>query len=211
MSSSTKSLTRRIALLGAASMLALASVAPAAVFAAGSIWTTREACNDPNPQNENQYETGDHVSIRGSGFASGQTGSWEIRGNPGQSSTDPDQVVASGSVTADGAGGFCVDAYTIAVGDDGTYKFTVFIGIAGVEKHDNYTVDEVIQPTPTPTPTPTPGATPTPTPTGGATLPPTDRVSGTSGSADSLGLVLMALAGVLASVMVLTPARARRR
>ena len=67
---------------------------------------------------------------------------------------------------------------------------------------------------PTPTPTPTPGATPTPTPqssVAGATLPPTDRVSGTSGSADSLGLVLMALAGVLASVLVLAPARARRR
>jgi hypothetical protein len=43
------------------------------------------------------------------------------------------------------------------------------------------------------------------------TLPPTDAISGTSGSSDSLGLVLMALAGLLASVMVLTPALARRR
>jgi hypothetical protein len=44
-----------------------------------------------------------------------------------------------------------------------------------------------------------------------ATLPPTDSISGTSGTADSIGLVLLALAGVLASVMILTPARLRRR
>jgi hypothetical protein len=44
-----------------------------------------------------------------------------------------------------------------------------------------------------------------------ATLPPTDAISGTSGTADSIGLVLLALAGVLASVMILTPARLRRR
>ena len=45
----------------------------------------------------------------------------------------------------------------------------------------------------------------------GATLPPTDSISGTSGTADSIGLVLLLLAGVLGSVMVLTPARIRRR
>jgi hypothetical protein len=36
-------------------------------------------------------------------------------------------------------------------------------------------------------------------------------VNGANGSADGLGLVLMALAGILATVMVVTPARARRR
>lgn len=54
------------------------------------------------------------------------------------------------------------------------------------------------------TPAPTSGA-------GGSTLPPTDKISGTSGTSDSLGLVLMALAAALASVLVLMPARARRR
>ena len=43
------------------------------------------------------------------------------------------------------------------------------------------------------------------------TLPATDKISGTSGTSDSLGFVLMALAGILASVLVLTPARIRRR
>src|SRR5687768_16833788 len=64
-------LLRRLAWLGAGSLLAvsaLGSTAGSALAAGGTIWTTREDCADPNPQNENQYETGDHVSIRGSGF-----------------------------------------------------------------------------------------------------------------------------------------------
>ena len=53
--------------------------------------------------------------------------------------------------------------------------------------------------------------TPTPTPAPGTTLPPTDSVAGSGPGADSLGLVLMLVAGLLASVMVLTPALGRRR
>lgn len=58
----------------------------------------------------------------------------------------------------------------------------------------------------TPTPSPTPQSS-----VAGATLPPTDQLGSTAGKGDSLGLVLMILAGILASIMVLTPARARRR
>jgi hypothetical protein len=92
------------------------------------------------------------------------------------------------------------------------------------------------QPTPTPTPTPG-GATPTPTPTvaptaGGATptptaaptggsgsetatpertLPPTDILAGDAQpSPDSWRLVLVAIAGLLAGILVLTPNRRRR-
>ena len=79
-------------------------------------------------------------------------------------------------------------------------------------------------PTPTPTPTPTPVPTPTPTPTGtggvagetGAprvTLPPTDALSGSTQapSGESWRLVLLAMAGILAGALLLTPSGARRR
>jgi hypothetical protein len=82
-------------------------------------------------------------------------------------------------------------------------------------------------PTPTPPATPTPPPTPTPSPTGGVggatatpaatpaatdapTLPPTDGIdSGGSGSAgEGWRVVLLAMAGVLAAALLLTPARA---
>jgi hypothetical protein len=79
-------------------------------------------------------------------------------------------------------------------------------------------------PTPIPTPTPTPEATPTPTPTpvgsvGGVTgtpkvtLPPTDSLGGGSSGPtnDSWRILLVAMAGILASVLVLTPARTGKR
>jgi hypothetical protein len=83
--------------------------------------------------------------------------------------------------------------------------------------------------TPTPTPTPTatpPGATPTPTPTGGVggatgtpgggaggatsdpTLPSTSSIDQVSGpTSDGWRLILLALAGLLAAALLLTPAR----
>jgi hypothetical protein len=80
-----------------------------------------------------------------------------------------------------------------------------------------------VTPTPTPevTATPTPQVTPTPTgsigagatatPTAGRTLPPTDALSGDAKPApDSWRLVLVAIAGILAAILVLTPARRRR-
>jgi hypothetical protein len=73
-------------------------------------------------------------------------------------------------------------------------------------------------PTPTPTPTPAPTATPSPTPGGGVaadtsapTLPPTDTSSASGSSSTNIGLVFSILAGVLASILVLTPDRIRRR
>jgi hypothetical protein len=75
--------------------------------------------------------------------------------------------------------------------------------------------------TPTPTPTPTPGApTPTPTPeesvgavTDTPTLPPTDTFGGDSAAPGSstLAVLLVVLAGTVASALVLTPHRSRRR
>ena len=76
---------------------------------------------------------------------------------------------------------------------------------------------------PTPTPTPTPGApTPTPTPTpensvGGETdaptLPPTDTFGGDTAApgGSTLAVLLVILAGTVASALVLTPHRSRRR
>ena len=203
----------RIAWLGAAALLALAAIGPATSdvsAASGSIWTTREDCTDPNPVNENQYVTGDHIAIRGSGFDAAEAGTWQIDGLSG--SDQGSTVAGPTALAADGNGAFCIDAYTVLPGDDGTYQVTV------LGKHDNYTVDEVAQPTPTPTPTPTPDPSGSPAPSGDAdagsdatSLPSTDRPAGSPATADSLGLALMVLAGLLASVMVLTPARVRRR
>jgi hypothetical protein len=77
-------------------------------------------------------------------------------------------------------------------------------------------------PTPTPVPTPTPEPTPEPSPTGevlaetGApelTLPPTDTLSGSTQapSGENWRLVLLAMAGILATSLLLTPARAEAR
>jgi hypothetical protein len=78
-------------------------------------------------------------------------------------------------------------------------------------------------PAPTPTPTVAPtegGATPTPAPTGSSrgetatpepTLPPTDILTGEARpSPDSWRLVLVAIAGLLAGILALTPNRRRR-
>ena len=77
--------------------------------------------------------------------------------------------------------------------------------------------------TPTPTPTATPTATPTPTPTATSavlaatskpniTPPPTSSLGGTTGGPSSgIWLVLLVLAGLLGSILLLTPAPARAR
>ena len=76
-------------------------------------------------------------------------------------------------------------------------------------------------PTPEPTPTPTPEPTPTPTPEGSVggetgtptiTLPPTDTIGGPAApSSDSWRMMLVLMAGVLASALILTPNRVTRR
>jgi len=78
------------------------------------------------------------------------------------------------------------------------------------------------QPTPTPTPQPTPTPEPTPTPTGSVlsevgtpkvTLPPTDTLSESTQApaGDSWRLILLAMAGILTTTLLLTPAPARAR
>jgi hypothetical protein len=214
--------------LAVASMLALAMLGPAAggvAAAEGTVWTTAITCASPAPQDQNQYTTGDTVYLRGKDFTPNTTYSWTITGQPGNASTDPGQVVASGTVTADGEGKFCLEAYTIPVGDDGTY--TVDVPPA---KNDNYTVNGVAPtPTPTPTatvpaPTPTPTATvaaPTPTPTAsvevststpGRTPPNTATDIGSSGSSsDGWRIPVIGLALLLGTILLLTPSRKMRR
>jgi hypothetical protein len=190
------SVSRKLALLGAAALLALAAIGPAGVSAAvGTVWTTQQSCAVPDvDQNTNSYMVYETVYIRGKNFDPSTQYAWSI--------TDlPSTVVASGNVTSDGTGYFCLAAWVVQPSAEGEQHQADVDG-----KHDNFGVSGTAA-----TPTPAP---PTATPTGaaaGSTLPPTDKISGTSSTSDSLGLVLMALAGVLASVLVLTPARARRR
>ena len=76
--------------------------------------------------------------------------------------------------------------------------------------------------TPAPTPEPTPAPTPEPTPAGGVggatatpahTLPPTDTLGDTSSTTggDSWRIILLVLAGTLATALLLTPARPIRK
>ena len=143
-----------LALIAAGSVLALAAVAPAAMASAnnGSIWTTSGNCASPNPVDQNHYSTGDAIVIRGSGFDANQAGAYEIKGQPGNASSDPGQTVASGNVTADGDGNFCVEAYTVLPGDEGEYT------VDALGKNDNYQVDEVVASNP---PSASPSAVPT--------------------------------------------------
>jgi hypothetical protein len=99
----------------------------------GSIKTTRANCVDP--VNENHYVAGESVYIHGTNFAS-DTYSWDITGQPGQASCDPDQVVANGSFTVNSSGSFCFLAYNVSADDCGEYKATFD------NKHDNYHVDQ---------------------------------------------------------------------
>ena len=99
--------------------------------ASGAIWTTRENCKIP--RNENSYDVGDSIYIRGENFAPGEY-DWDITGQPGQASCDPRTVVASGSYTVDDSGEFCFDAYTVADDDCKVYQATFG------KKHDNYHV-----------------------------------------------------------------------
>lgn len=159
-------------------MFSLMFFLPGFVFSApgsGAIWTTTGSCGDP--QNVNSYGVGDVVFINGSDFDAG-TYDWQIEGQPGGASGDPNIVVASGSQAVDSSGDFCFSAYTVAEDDWGEY--TVDFG----RKNDNYNVDRVFATaTPVPTSTVLPTATPTPepssSPTDSPTLTPTPTPSST--------------------------------
>lgn len=99
----------------------------------GSIWTTLSDCGESS-QDVNHYDEGDRVFINGANFDD-ESYDWEIKGQPGGASSDPNIVVASGEVTPEDDGSFCVSAYTVQPGDDGVYS--VKVG----NKGDNYSVD----------------------------------------------------------------------
>jgi len=101
----------------------------------GAIWTTTSSCG--TPQNVNAYDIGDDVYINGDNFNVGLY-DWDITGQPGGASADPNIVVASGNgyfVSASGA--FCFKAYTVAADDDGVYN----VDFGG--KNDNYSVNGI--------------------------------------------------------------------
>lgn len=121
------------------------TVTPVACAAPTAIWTTKNDCGDWT-QDVNHYAAGDVVYINGA-FAAG-TYTWSITGLP--ASCDPNQVVASGTVTVDGScsftggnvggsctggtGQFCFPAYQILAGDCGEYQVKLDT------KGDNYRV-----------------------------------------------------------------------
>src|SRR5258708_8847242 len=130
-----------------------------AIGNSGSIWTTNLGC--AGQQDVNIYSVGETVSIHGENFASNSTHAWTITGQPGNASSNPGQVVASGSVTPDGNGDFCVSpAYTIPQSNWG--EFTV--DVTDAKKNDNYRVSNV-ESSPSPSPSPTPSVSPSPSPT----------------------------------------------
>ncbi len=102
---------------------------------AGSIWTTTESCGE-DPQNANEYFVGQIVYINGANFHSG-TYDWDISKVSGSEKPQ----VASGTVTPNTEGKFCIEAYTIQEGDSGVYKATV-----DGNKQDNYHIGTPIVP-----------------------------------------------------------------
>jgi hypothetical protein len=116
----------------------------------GAIWTTKIDCGDET-QDVNHYAIGDDVYIHGANFNPGVK-EWSIEGQPGGASCDPNIVVASGNITIGSSGEFCINAYTVQVGDCGEYKANVG------NKNDNYRVDEPTTPTTTPTTSTIPNA-----------------------------------------------------
>lgn len=101
----------------------------------GAIWTTLSSCGDET-QDANHYSIGDPIYINGKGFDANTTYSWDITGNPGGASGDPNIAVASGDFTTDDTGAFCFNAYTVATDDWGEYQ--VKFGTKG----DNYRVEK---------------------------------------------------------------------
>ena len=99
----------------------------------GAIWTTNVDCGDET-QDVNVFARGDFVFINGAGFDPG-TYDWDIMGNPGGSSADPEMMVASGTHTVGSTGIFCFKAYRVAMDDWGEYN------VEFSDKGDNYRVD----------------------------------------------------------------------
>jgi hypothetical protein len=103
-----------------------------AYFSDSAIWTTKNDCGN-EAQDTNHYSIGDEVYINGDGFAAG-TYDWSITGKPGGASCDPGTIVASGNLSVNASGSFCINAYNVTSGDCGEYQ--VKFGVKG----DNYRV-----------------------------------------------------------------------
>jgi len=221
---------RMLGWIAVASMLAVALIGPSAggvVAATGAIWTTQITCNTPAQQDANEYATGDTVHVRGENFDANTTYDWTITGQPGGASTDPGDVVASGTVTTDATGYFCVAAYTIPVGDDGTYT------VDAADKNDNYHVTGTAPSSPPSAPPSSPPSVPASeepsnppsvpasnppsggvegTSTPGITPPSTSTDIGSTGSTSNGWLIpILGIALLLSSLLLLTPSRALRR
>ena len=221
---------RMLGWIAVASMLAVALIGPSAggvAAAAGSIWTTHITCQSPAPQDENHYKVGDIVHVRGEGFDATTTYTYTVTGNPGNSSSDPGIVVATGPVTTNASGEFCVAAYTVLPGDRGEY--TVDVGT----KNDNFQVDE--EPSSPPSEAPSnppsvpaseepsvPASVPASNPpsggvveatgTPGITPPSTATDVGSTGSTSNGWLIpILGIALLLSSLLLLTPSRTVRR
>ncbi len=120
-----------------------------ALAAPASVWTTQITCADPADQDANEYANGDTVYVRGKNFETETTYYWTIMGNPGGASADPSEIVASGDVTTDGDGYFCIGAYVVGSDgdlDDGVYTVDVYDNPdhEGGSKNDNYHVNGVL-------------------------------------------------------------------
>lgn len=107
-------------------------LSPVMAGGSGSIWTTKDDCGDVT-QDVNHFAIGEHVFINGANFDEGPY-DWDITGQSGGASCDPDIAVASGIFDVDASGAFCFDAYVVAPDDCGEYKASVD------NKHDNYRV-----------------------------------------------------------------------
>jgi uncharacterized repeat protein (TIGR01451 family) len=101
--------------------------------ASGSIWTTKDDCGD-DTQDVNHFDHGQWVYINGENFDEDNY-LWEIKGQPGGASGDPDIGVEDGDYAVDETGSFCFPAYQVNFDDWGEYK----VGFGG--KNDNYRVD----------------------------------------------------------------------
>ena len=206
----TKSVGRKVAMVGAAALLALAAIAPAGVSAVVTYATVDGHSGFSAEKNNIEY--------------------WQTMWST--TCTKLDELGVDIYTVTQGYAHVVVKA-----GNDGAYANTIFNDVAAGETvfadtNNNNTSDPggpagdkqsghiiFCGPVASPSPTVAPTAAPTAAPsfTGGAggvtdqpPLPPTDRSGGLANVSDSLGLVLMLMAAALAGLMVLTPARRRR-
>lgn len=127
--------TLSLAVMGVMLVLTLGLVA------AVDIKTTTSPCNVT--VNENHYVEGETVYVHVVDFDENTKYPWDITGQPGGASCDPNTIIASGNQTTDINGNLCFAAYTIKSDDCGEYKVT-FGAKSPNKKTDNYRVGEDI-------------------------------------------------------------------